>query len=451
MPSPLSRALETLRTEFTVDAMQRAGEMLRLLESLERHDDREALHRLMQSFQHLAGSSGAFGFSEVGELARIADAETRSLIENSVPANTDQIASLKRDTHRILEMVRNGCRKCAKAAHRGCSEHPVESGEWLIQPRPLVSERPCVLALQDDLRQADWLGQILENEGYDFVQCDTVRAFDDALRSSRPDLVLLDAEAAGAGGYELARTLRASSASAALPIVFLASRADESSRVRALVSGADDYLTKPVSSDLLLSAIAGRITRARALRNSLERDGVTGLLTRTAFLDRLGAVAARLDRERGSHAALAVIDLDHFKQVNDRYGHPTGDAVLRSLAEVFRKELRRSDFAGRYGGEEFFVLLEGPEATDAVHVCERLLEHFRSVVHTAPGGARFTATFSAGLAPHSLARGNVNRWLAAADRGVYAAKAAGRNRVFTARSYDSTAAFPAVQALQQAS
>lgn len=451
MSSPLSRALDNLRTEFTADAMQRAGEMLQLLDELERHDDREALHRLMQSFQHLAGSSGAFGFSEVGELAREADAETRALIENSSPANVDQIASLKRDTQRILEMVRSGCRKCAKAARGGCSEHPVESGEWVLRPRPLVSERPCVLALQDDPDQVDWLAHTLECEGYDFVQCDTVARFDEELRASRPDLVILDSDAADAGGYELARTIRTSSANAALPIVFLGSRMDEASRVRALVCGADDYLLKPASSDLLLSAIAGRITRARGLRNSLERDGLTGLLTRSAFMDRLGAVSARLDRERNSHAALVVIDLDHFKQINDRYGHPTGDAVLRSLADVFQKELRRSDFAGRYGGEEFYVLLEGPEATDALHVCERLLEHFRSIVHSAPGGIGFSATFSAGLAPHNLARGNVKRWLAAADRGVYAAKAGGRNRVFTARSYDSTAAFSAVHVLQHAS
>lgn len=430
------QALEQLRNEFVADTVAQVHEMRSWLARLAEGQDRDALRELNRSFHHLAGTGGAFGFPEVTELAREANEEGKILLQSNRPIVSDEVDTFAQRAERILQLVCGSCNKCSLANGR-CEKPPAASGERLIEIRSSVADRPRVLSVEDDPAQAAWLRAVLENAGYEYVHCATICSFDEMLRDSCPDLLLLDVDLPGGNGFELARALRATQQNAALPIVFLTVDRGEDVRLRALGSGADDYITKPAAPELLLSAIDGRIRRSRATRAMLERDGLTGLLTRNAFMNRLSAVAGRLDRNSNSGAVLAVIDLDHFKLINDRYGHPTGDAVLQAMAEVFRYELRRADFAGRYGGEEFVVLLEGPTANDAVSVCERLLAHFRSVVHRGPGGVGFQATFSTGVAPYPLARGKPARWLAAADRAVYRAKAAGRNRVFVANSYDS--------------
>jgi diguanylate cyclase (GGDEF)-like protein len=128
-----------------------------------------------------------------------------------------------------------------------------------------------------------------------------------------------------------------------------------------------------------------------------------------------------------------MIDLDRFKAVNDEHGHPTGDQVLVRLAGLLRARLRQADVVGRYGGEEFAVVLEDLTGEDAARLMERLRAEFAAIDHRSREGAEFRVTFSAGLA--SLEDGeSVSAWVHAADQALYAAKAGGRNRIVTATS-----------------
>ena len=126
-----------------------------------------------------------------------------------------------------------------------------------------------------------------------------------------------------------------------------------------------------------------------------------------------------------------MIDIDHFKTVNDTYGHQAGDRVLVSLASLLRRHLRRSDIVGRYGGEEFAVLLSHVHEHEATRLLLRLLHEFTSREHRAPNGEVFRVTFSAGVATLDHDAMDLQRWLEAADATLYAAKRAGRNRVIT--------------------
>ncbi len=124
-----------------------------------------------------------------------------------------------------------------------------------------------------------------------------------------------------------------------------------------------------------------------------------------------------------------MLDLDHFKEVNDRHGHPTGDKVLASRASLLRRRLRQSDLLGRYGGEEFTILLEDLDEADALRLVGRLLDEFRATEHVGPDGSRFRVTFSAGVAVLDGKNATLDSWLRAADDALYAAKAAGRSQV----------------------
>jgi diguanylate cyclase (GGDEF)-like protein len=168
-------------------------------------------------------------------------------------------------------------------------------------------------------------------------------------------------------------------------------------------------------------------------RELAVRDGLTGLYNRRAFGELLVSAIANEDRRPGGSLGLVILDLDHFKKLNDTYGHPAGDAALRSLARLLDQHLRKGDQAARYGGEEFVVILPGADAEHSVGAAERLraaLEKHRFVFE----GARIPLTASLGVAVWPGDGREGEPLLAAADRALYAAKQAGRNRVVAAAS-----------------
>jgi diguanylate cyclase (GGDEF)-like protein len=181
---------------------------------------------------------------------------------------------------------------------------------------------------------------------------------------------------------------------------------------------------------VLLIAITFTVAALHTEQQTLDlqvrasRDGLTGLLNRQEFL-RLAEVEARLLGRARRPAAVVMADIDHFKQVNDRFGHDAGDAVLRAFAASSRQALRSTDLLGRYGGEEFVFLLPGASTAEAEHV----MEDVRQQVARTEEGPRVTASFGvAGLQPG----GSVAEALSAADAALYRAKAQGRDRVVQA-------------------
>ena len=288
-----------------------------------------------------------------------------------------------------------------------------------------------ILSVEDDPSQAAYLRAVLSSAGYEVVICQDPRRFESDLSAFRPDLVLMDLLLPGVSGHDLVRYLRQDERYATLPVLFLTTEGQLEAQIETLRAGADDHLTKPVPPGLLLSAVAGRLERARFLRTLVNRDGLTRLLTHTAFLERARELLARKQRDSARAVAWVMIDLDLFKDVNDRFGHPIGDTVLMTMAAMLRRRLRQSDTVGRYGGEEFAVLLDELRADESERLVNRLLEEFRGIDFTAPDGTVFHQTFSAGIAMLRPGIG-LEAWRQAADDALYAAKDAGRNRVLAA-------------------
>ncbi len=297
----------------------------------------------------------------------------------------------------------------------------------LLERRHAAAQR--ILSVEDDPDQAAYLSTVLGSAGYSVRICDDPALFEADLLSFRPDLILMDLDLPGVRGDELARIVRQSDDLATLPIVFLSASTNPAARLQGIRAGADDFLTKPVAPPLLLAVIAAKIERSRHLASLFERDGITGLLTHSAFFDKLNALWRARDREP---ATLVLIDLDHFKKINDRYGHLTGDRVLASFGALARRRLRALDLVGRYGGEEFALVVTDVTADEAFALTERLREDLAALEHTAADGTTFRVTFSAGVAPLSEQYPTVDAWIAAADAALYRAKAEGRNRVVEA-------------------
>lgn len=248
----------------------------------------------------------------------------------------------------------------------------------------------------------------------------------EALVDHAPELILLDMHMPGASGEELARVIRQQDAYLSIPIVFLSAESDLDRQRQAMSLGGDEFLQKPIQPEHLISAVKSRIIRYRALRALMVRDSLTGLLNHTSFKERLRAEVARA-RRQARPLCVALIDIDHFKKVNDTYGHPAGDRVIKNLARLLKQRLRGADVIGRYGGEEFALALPDTALDAARITLDNIRARFEAIEHLA-GERGFHVTLSAGLAA-CQADSDGEQLIQHADEALYAAKHGGRNRV----------------------
>jgi len=226
-------------------------------------------------------------------------------------------------------------------------------------------------------------------------------------------------------GVEATRVLRQMAAYNSLPIVYLSGESDVGMQVEALRLGGDQFLIKPFNPVLLAAVVKTRIERFRETRRSTRLDGLTGLLNHTAVKSSLQSMVDQTPA--GGSLTVAMIDIDHFKSINDTYGHPVGDQVIRGLAWLLKGRLRSVDLIGRYGGEEFMVALPGVALQQAVPVIDRIRAAFAALPHAHRGGALF-ATFSAGVACYPVVQSAAGL-TEVADSALLLAKSQGRNRV----------------------
>jgi len=192
------------------------------------------------------------------------------------------------------------------------------------------------------------------------------------------------------------------------------------------LTGGDEFLTKPIKAQHLISSVAVRAERMKIIRSYMVRDSMTGLFNHTTTKEHLDTAIAHAQRKE-EEVCFAMIDVDKFKTVNDSYGHPVGDRVLIALARLLGQRVRKTDVVGRFGGEEFAVVLPGCSISEAVTLLNELRESFAAVRFQAKGEP-FSCTFSCGVAPLSLF-GDATALCKAADEALYQAKNGGRNLV----------------------
>ncbi len=286
---------------------------------------------------------------------------------------------------------------------------------------------PLKVIIVDDMEVlAEHYATVLRNAG---MLVKTVSDIDDLLEELsefKPELILMDIYMPQCSGLDAAKIIRQKDELLGVPIVFLSTEPDPLQHLSAMELGGDDFLQKPIADDRLLIAVRTRALRFRRLRSHMLSDGLTGLLNHAAIKTHLDLEISRAQRQDET-LSFAMIDIDNFKDVNDTYGHPVGDRVIKSVARMLKKRLRKSDVIGRYGGEEFAIIL--PESN--IEVATKLLDDVRqnfSQITQQNHEVQFFCTLSAGvtqLSPNDSLDSVINR----ADAALYEAKNAGRNKV----------------------
>lgn len=294
-----------------------------------------------------------------------------------------------------------------------------------------------ILIADDDRISRRMLEATLVRLGHEVVAVeDGTLAITALLDPDGPQLAILDWMMPGADGLTVCRTVRRRP-TPYVYIIVLTSRDRQSDMVEGLDAGADDFLTKPcdaielharVRSGERVIALQENLLRAQAaLKYQATHDQLTGLWNRGMILEHLKREVSRA-RRKTAPVGVLMADIDHFKRINDSHGHRTGDTVLREVGQRMRSVLRDYDVIGRYGGEEFLLVLGGTEPTAARDVAERV----RAAVHSQPfrdGSLELSVSLSLGIACTTSVGFEPDALIHVADQALYQAKARGRNRV----------------------
>ncbi|MEL0166545.1 MAG: diguanylate cyclase [Pseudomonadaceae bacterium] len=288
-----------------------------------------------------------------------------------------------------------------------------------------------VLIVDDDAELSARYALVLSSAGMLTDTLSDPNQLLDKMHNFSPEVVLMDISMPDYSGPELAQVIRLNDDWLRVPIVYLSAETNAERQMSALLKAGDDFITKPISDSALLTTVYARAQRARMVSDALARDSLTGLLKHADIKEQIEIEVERARRSQ-TPLAIAMIDIDHFKSVNDQYGHACGDNVIRGLSNLLRQRLRKADRLGRYGGEEFVAVLPSCTRDNAVKVLDDIREAFQALHFSADGGQQFSCSFSAGVSTCNAPDWQQVELLEAADRALYQAKKAGRNRVCVA-------------------
>ena len=301
------------------------------------------------------------------------------------------------------------------------------------------SSRATILIVDDVEDNLEILGDLLTFDGYNVQTAQSGVVALERVQESRPDLILLDILMPGMDGFEVCTQMKADESTKDIPVVFVSSMADVDSKVKGFKVGGVDYINKPFQHAEILVRVNTHITMLRLRKHLEEKNAELERLANTDYLTNL------YNRRRFFHTAedefakavcsgnpisITLIDLDHFKQVNDTHGHLVGDRALVHIAQLIRSRCRESDVAARYGGEEFIILHPSTNRQNAFQIAERI----RKEVEATPffhERDEIGVTLSAGVVDTIVCRDcmRIDNMLAKADLALYRAKDAGRNQV----------------------
>lgn len=289
-----------------------------------------------------------------------------------------------------------------------------------------INKPTHILIVDDQVSIAEFYAAILEKVGMKVTIETNPYEVLAILQSSMPDLLLLDLNMPDVNGDELAAVIRQQEQYQTIPILFISANAHPDKKTDLLEIGSDDLLSKGMPPDELVRHVKSRVERAKILTAMMYQDSLTGLLNHAQIQLAAERVFMQCKRKHGLFT-IAMIDIDKFKSVNDTYGHLTGDRVIKALAQLLQQRLRITDYIGRFGGEEFLLIMPDINIHDAGNLINSLRKSF-GFINFKEENVSFNVSFSAGIAENTGLATFMDQ-IKLADEALYKAKERGRNIV----------------------
>lgn len=286
-----------------------------------------------------------------------------------------------------------------------------------------------IIVIDDDKHFVDLIKYQLKDAGYDVegISSDIILTSD--IADYRPDLVICDL-VMPVPGMDILQHVKSTPRLRQVPFIFVSAYHDHEHKIRAYLSGADDYLEKPLHFPVLRAKISGIFKRLEMIQDDIFRDPMTNLYNRR-FLEHEMPRLVSFHQRHDQKLVVGILDIDHFKKVNDTHGHLIGDIILENFAQYVQEAVRASDYVVRFGGEEIVVILTNSDITGAKTTLERLLERLdqEPLYEDADNDLKIHISFSAGLSEFPSHAQQPTDLLKMADEALYAAKSGGRHQV----------------------
>ena len=348
-------------------------------------------------------------------------------LSNAIPPIPAIVLTLRDSFPSRLEVARLG--GCGFLAKPITPNQVMQSVVQVLQQNYLGHFK--VMVVDDDPTIFETLVMYLKSSKLQLVYLEDPRNFWETLESSAPDLLILDINMPYINGIELCRVIRNDPHWSSLPVLFISNQADRATVQQVFGVGADDFISKPLSEDTVVTRILNRLQRLNMMRSLSEVDLLTGMANRRKFTSDWER-SLRLAMRNAESLCLAILDLDNFKVVNDRYGHEMGDRVLQEVGRLLLRSFRQEDLVARWGGEEFIVSWYGITKEEASQRLEKVLTDIRALEFTAKNGQTFGITFSAGIVQYPEDGDKFPPLYHRADHLLYQAKQMGRDRILYA-------------------
>ncbi|CAM4381723.1 diguanylate cyclase [Paenibacillus tarimensis] len=380
------------------------------------------------------------------ESESVPDAEVHRLLHTVIgTAGTIGLVDLQEAAEQLMEKQKDNNEKCwmpaelrtflvdiIKIVYNYHDNEELRMDGDDLSPAVIDKDKPLVLILDDDITFLMYLKEKLEQCGWVVV---ATRSPDKAIsyfHNLNPDCFIIDYFLPETNGLRVMESIQDIIRKQLASTIMVSVDNDRETRLNAFRMGADDFLHKPLDLEELIIKLQRKFEKKRWINQSLFIDELTGAYNRKYLSDHYAKLQLEYERSK-KHFSLAVLDLDHFKQINDAHGHLMGDYVLSQFAEYMKANMRPTDVFTRYGGEEFVLLLDQTGGTEAMQIVERLRKGFERLVFTS-NSERFPVTFSAGVVEYFGEHTEMKDWLSWADQALYIAKRKGRNRSVMADS-----------------
>ncbi|REE91375.1 diguanylate cyclase (GGDEF)-like protein [Paenibacillus taihuensis] len=420
---------ENSRRQY-IDQLRNQVETLRLLmEQAAEEAELEQLRKFYHIVHMIKGSAPILGLARVGAIAaRIAEwwewtgRDYAAFGEGVLYQRYRQ--SLEGSRY-LLEHLWLEAEGCADTFDWGKQQSTGDLSDYR------ASNGGRILVVEEDAVLRRYLADRLTLEGYE-VHCASDRETALTLLQ-RYDFqlvtleLMLDLEPEPRSRHGLLTSIKREFGLEWIPIIVLSGNGDVQDKINCLQAGADDYLTKPFQYEELSARIYRSIAKSRAYESMAFQDPLTGLYNRRYF-DRQVQIEVNRAQNRLGNITLVLIDIDHFKAINDNYGHSTGDSLLQSFSSLLKASFRQADIVARWGGEEFMVIMPNTTESEAEQVIDSIMSKVRENPVLREATADYSITFSAGVAQW-VQDVTIEDWIMLADYALYKAKRNGRNRL----------------------
>ena len=408
--------METAQKAFVSELRDKIDEMKDLFATCKDGCSESKTKQILRFFHSINGTASTLGFDYLSSIGK----EWESKIKNLTEQGHDLDKDILRDAYMAINTIKKKIGNMSEKNNTSSALYV--SDEYVNMP-----DRGKILLVDDDITILKLLENAFTLEGYKVYICEDSASVMDTVAITRPDIIILDIMMPRFSGYEILEKIKLKPEYSDMHVIFLSAKGDIDDKIKGIKSGADDYITKPFVIGEVITRVEMIMRRSYNYREKLLKDCLTDAYSRYYFNLRIAEELERYKRN-GTIFSIAFVDMDYFKNINDQYGHQTGDHVLKEFVSHIARNIRGCDSIYRYGGEEFVILLPDTTEEKASTVIDRLRQRF-SDEPISVGGVALHVTFCAGIKQVCDKDESVEQLIRDADKAMYYAKKCGRNRV----------------------